>query len=45
MNFKQVAAPFLAAFIIAFAIWATLGPAPRERIGAHKDKRHFAGPP
>src|SRR5215813_13072459 len=44
MNFRQVAVPFVAAFIIAVAIWAALGPPPSPQKSVLKDKRQFAGP-
>jgi len=39
MNFREVAAPFVAAFVIAVVIWATIGPSRVEHSGS---KDHYA---
>jgi hypothetical protein len=44
MNFQEVAAPFLAAFVIAVVIWATIGPSSKEPTRMI-NKHHNAGPP
>jgi len=35
MNFREVAAPFVAAFVIAVVIWATIGPSRMEHSGSN----------
>jgi hypothetical protein len=42
MNLRRVTAPFLAAFVIAVLIWATIGPPPSGGHSVLAEKRRLA---